>query len=92
VARVYASKYHSHIKGGPASLRGVLDTLQSSKLSQRTRDALPSAGRVACTVRNVNWLIRYWREPTLTPDPLESVGGVATFGFVKRGGVVGYVE
>ena len=91
VARVYASKYATHVKSGPATLSGVLDALQASKLSQRTRDALPTAARVACTVRNVNWLIRYWREPGLTPDPLETEGGVATFGFVKRGGVVGYV-
>lgn len=92
VARVYASKYHAHVKFQPNSLSSVLGALQSSKLSQRTRDTLPSAGRVACTVRNVNWLIRYWREPEVVPSPLQLEGGVATFGFVRRGRVVGYVE
>jgi len=92
VGCIYAIKYSSHLKTAPGSLKGILDTLQSSKLSQRTRDALPSIPRMACSVRNVNWLIRYWREPTCTPNPLENEAGVATFGFVKQNGVVGYTD
>ena len=68
----------------------MLEALHGSKLSQRTRDSLPTVARVQCTARNVNWLIRYWRQPTLVPDPLQNEGGVALYGFVKRRGVVAY--
>ena len=36
----------------------------------RPRDSLPDVPRVQYTVRNVNWLIRYWRDLALVPDPL----------------------
>ena len=90
VACIYAIKYATHVKAPPSSLHHVFEALQHSKLSQRTRDSLPSVARVVCTVRNVNWLLKYWREPTNVPSPLEQEGGVPTFGFVKRRGVVGY--
>ena len=50
VACLYATKYATHIKAPPASLHHVFETLHHSKLSQRTRDTLPSVGRVVCTV------------------------------------------
>ena len=97
VACMYSSKYATHVKSTPStqtstptSLHHVLEALQRSKLSQRTRDSLPSVGRVLCTVRNVNWLLKYWRDPTCVPSPLLQEGGTATFGFVKRKGVVAY--
>jgi hypothetical protein len=90
VACIYASKYASHVKTPPTSLRHVFETLHQSKLSQRTRDSLPSVQRILCTIRNVNWLIKYWREPSLVPSPLLQEEGVAKFGFVKHNGVVGY--
>jgi hypothetical protein len=90
VACIYASKFATHVKTHPASLHHVFETLHHSKLSQRTRDSLPTVPRIACTIRNVNWLIKYWREPTNVPSPLLQEGGVATFGFVKRKGVVAY--
>jgi hypothetical protein len=90
VAGIYASKFATHIKSPPTSLQMVFETLHRSKLSQRTRDSLPSASRIACTIRNVNWLLKYWREPTAVPSPLLQEGGVATYGFVKRNGIVSY--
>ena len=92
VACMYAIKYATHVKAikTPTSLHQITEALQRSKLSQRTRDSLPSVGRVLCTVRNVNWLLKYWREPTCVPSPLQQEEGVATFGFVKRKGVVAY--
>jgi hypothetical protein len=90
VACIYSIKYASHVKSPHSTLSAVLDTLRHSKLSQRTRDSLPSTQRIACTVRNANWLIKYWREPACVPSPLLQDGGVATFGFVKRKGVVCY--
>ena len=90
VACIYASKYATHVKTPSTSLQGVFETLHRSKLSQRTRDSLPSVPRIVCTIRNVNWLLKYWREPTNAPSPLFQEGGVAKFGFVKRNGIVGY--
>ena len=90
VACIYASKFANHIKTPSVSLQTVFDALQRSKLSQRTRDSLPSISRINCTIRNVNWLLKYWREPTNVPNPLLQEDGVATFGFVKRNGLVGY--
>ena len=89
VSCIYACKYATHVGTAP-SLHSVLEALHGSKLSQRTRDSLPTVARVQCTARNVNWLIRYWRQPTLVPDPLQNEGGVALYGFVKRRGVVAY--
>ena len=90
VAAVYAAKYATHVKAPPFSLHSVLEILHGSKLSQRTRDSLPSVARIACTVRNVNWLILYWRQPLLAPNPLTSEAGVPKFGYVKQRGCVAY--
>ena len=41
---------------------------------QRLRDSLPSKERVACTVRNANWLLKYWgctSDNPLPPDPVQ---------------------
>ena len=97
VATLYLSKFASHFRGcdGEAieSLGGVLDRLQMSKLSQRTRDALPTIPRIVCTLRNVNWLLQYWRDARTAADPLASdaADGSATYGFLKlKGGAVTY--
>ena len=90
VAALYAAKYATHVRSVPPTLHHVLETLHGAKLSQRTRDSLPSAERMVCTVRNVNWLLLYWREPLLVPDPLTVESGVAKFGYVKRRGCVAY--
>ena len=92
VACIYAAKFATHVKTSPVTLHHVFEALHRSKLSQRTRDTLPSVPRIVCTIRNVNWLIRYWREPTNVPNPLLQEEGVATFGFVKRKGVVAYTD
>jgi hypothetical protein len=42
----------------------VMQTLQASQLSERTKRDLPSSARVNATFRNINWLLQYW---TCTP-------------------------
>ena len=90
VSAIYACKFSSHFETPPLTLSSTLISLHSSKLSQRTRDSLPTVPRVECTVRNVNWLLKYWSEPTLTPNPLEVENGESKYGFIIRNGVVGY--
>jgi hypothetical protein len=89
VATIYASKFANHVKS-PLMLEHVLEALHRSKLSQRTKESLPSVERIICTIKNVNWLLKYWREPTNTPTPFLEEEGVAIFGFVKKRGLVGY--
>ena len=94
VAAIYATKFRTHIQKGPSGgLQLILSTLRTSKLSERTRSLLPTVNQIQCTVRNVNWILRYWRTPTCTPVPTElSPDGVATYGFVRRNGLVGYAD
>lgn len=73
VALLYRTKFPKHAPRSD-NLAGVLCTLQQSPLSARVRDSLPSPGRVACTVRNANWVLAYWTcEPP--PDPIQPAYG-----------------
>lgn len=75
VSRVYHCKFSKHAPD--ADLRGVLAALEASKLSDKTKARLPSPETVRCTLQNVNWLLRYWRELS-PPDPVQS-----QFGYVR---------
>ena len=92
VAGIYAQKFHSHLKSRPVNLEAALCTLRASKLSERTVTSLPSSAQIRCTVRNVNWILRYWREPETVPSPSTNEGGVATYGFVKHKGLTAYAD
>lgn len=58
IARLYIDKFRRHAKGN--TLDAVLQSLQSSKLSNKTKGELPSTLRVEVTVRNCNFLLEYW--------------------------------
>lgn len=83
VSLLYRTKFPKHAQA--ADLRGVLDDLQRSSIASRTKESLPTAERVACTVRNANWVLAYWTcEPA--PDPIQP-----QFGFrLLAGGCPGY--
>ena len=84
MSRIYHEKFSRHAPDA-SSLDLVLEALQHSKLSGKTKERLPSAETVLCTVKNVNWLLRYWRELS-PPDPVQ-----AEFGFCRaRGGGVAF--
>lgn len=80
VAALYQIKFDRHADPGP--LDAVLDALRGSKLSERTRGHLPTREGLHCTVRNVNWLLKYWEEPAY-PDPVQP-----QYGFRRVDGVV----
>ena len=84
VALLYRTKFPKHARA-LGSLQGVLDDLQQSSIAARTKECLPSLERVACTVRNANWVLAYWTcEPA--PDPIQ-----AQFGFrLLAGGCPAY--
>ena len=75
VAGIYLNVYNKHTNGVPSNLRAILSALSnSSKLSERTKKLLPSYERVAVSVRNVNWVLYYWRalEPPLRDIPVDA--------------------
>lgn len=89
VAALYQIKFRKHTPaGGGVGLEPVLAALRGSGLSERTRGMLPTAPALLCTVRNVNWLLRYWAE-LAPPDPVQP-----QFGFARDrpGGAVRYAD
>jgi hypothetical protein len=69
VALLYKTKFPKHARADTVGLPAVLDELQASKIAPRIKDSLPSTERVACTIRNANWILAYWTcEPA--PDPI----------------------
>jgi hypothetical protein len=81
VSRIYHCKFQNHAPD--AEMAPVLAALRGSKLSEKTKDRLPSPEVVLCTVQNVNWLLRYWHELS-PPDPVQP-----EFGYVRlRSGAV----
>jgi hypothetical protein len=78
VAHLYRTKFR-RLQPCDSGLAPMLDALKSSTLAQRTKDSLPSVGRVQCTVRNANWVLAYWsREDGETPDPIQPAYGFRT--------------
>jgi len=80
VAALYQRKFGRHAQ--PGGLDAVLGALAASKLSERTRAHLPTRAALHCTVRNVNWLLRYWEGPGY-PDPIQP-----QYGYVREAGGV----
>jgi hypothetical protein len=76
VALIYCAKYPKHARSR-SGLAIVLAELRASPISERTKAALPSPARVACTLRNANWLLAYWtcERP---PDPIQPCYGFRT--------------
>jgi hypothetical protein len=74
VALLYRTKFPKQAGMGRLSMEVTLEALRGSKLAQRTKDSLPSLGRVRCTVRNANWVLAYWgrgEDEGPTPDPVQ---------------------
>jgi hypothetical protein len=92
VTGIYASKFASHIKTPHPTLQGLLDTLRASKLSQRTVTSLPTVAQISCTIRNINWVLSYWSDPTRAPSPTELDGGSPVYGYVVQKGLVTYAD
>ncbi len=83
VSRIYHKKFSNHAPD--SGLGAVMGSLLQSKLSEKTKERLPSPEVLHCTVRNVNWLLRYWRELS-PPNPVQP-----EFGFCRlRSGAVAF--
>ena len=68
VANVYKIKFAKHASG--STLESVMQSLQKSSLSVTTRTQLPSVARLQATIKNINWLLKYWDcvQPALKQD------------------------
>ena len=70
VATLYKHVFAKHIPHEHPSLQRALTSLQSSRLSQHTKQHLPSEHRVLVTLSNLRWVMQYWlahNEPVDTP-------------------------
>jgi hypothetical protein len=69
LALIYHEKFPKHTQSRRGT-RAVLAELRASGISERTKGTLPTPERLEATVRNVNWVLQYWRcEPC--PDPVD---------------------
>lgn len=73
IAHLYSQKFSNHVPAGVDTLSGVLHAIGGSKLSEKTKDQLPSVARADTTVRNANWVLRYWECRQPVPSPLPSL-------------------
>jgi hypothetical protein len=63
IARLYAQSFTKHVMCSaffPPNLELVLQSLQKSRLSEGTKQKLPSAERMRTTLQNIGWVIKYW--------------------------------
>lgn len=73
LALIYHEKFPKHTQSR-RGVRAVLAELRASGVSERTKATLPTPERLETTVRNVNWVLQYWRcEPC--PDPVDPAFG-----------------
>ena len=80
IGRIYALNYNKHVNKAavPFTLKGVLDSLHVSRLSDGTKSKLPTIERMLMTLRNLNWVIQYWSmENGLVETPLDGTYGYA---------------
>ena len=80
---LYAEAFPKHIDA--LSRRSVWSQAQASKLGQRNKALIPTDARIACTLRNLNFLLSYWLE-FQAPDPVQDYG----FRLDDRGAVVAW--
>ena len=82
---IYAQAFAAHAPAAPKHWGGVAALLRRSKLSGKTKAALPSPERAACSARNANFVMAYWlgaRVDSMLPS----------FGFREARGVVEWDE
>lgn len=87
VALLYHLKYAKHVpcKHGVQSVLAHIHA--SKKISELTKSRLPTPERVSTTVRNVNWVLQYWKCEEPCPDPVS-----LQFGYVMVRGVPHYAD
>lgn len=78
---IYSNVYCNHIKNTGAAFTSVMNELNSSRLSSKTKALFPTYERACCTAKNINFLLAYWNNQS--PDSLAE-----GFGYRERGDTV----
>jgi hypothetical protein len=77
LALLYNLRYPNHTDAVRSGYNGVAAKIQGSKLSERTKRLMPTRERMIATVRNVNWVLQYWRCEEVE-DPIQERYGFQT--------------
>jgi hypothetical protein len=87
---VYCQKFAKHVRGlrEDATFAETIDALRSSALADRTKALLPRPEQAACTLRNILWVIEYWKLENATP--VCAVAG--EHGFLVQNGKVRFAD
>jgi hypothetical protein len=67
IARAYGAVFPKHTAGAHG-FAGTMRKLLSSKLSDKTKDTLPSLLFSEVSVLNANWIVSYWSGTTLDEE------------------------
>jgi len=59
IAKVYASVYNTHVQNA-RGFDSVMMQLKNSRLSDRTKNSLPTREFMEVTTRNAEWTVLYW--------------------------------
>jgi hypothetical protein len=102
VANLYRHKFAKHVSIHATTLQEILNSLQrpQCKLSQRTKKNLPSCAQIVATVKNINFVLDYWkcRQPVQSTDEVtwdnsSCFADYLQYGFkLGRGGAVQYED
>jgi hypothetical protein len=90
IKHVYCQKFGKHVGRlrEDASFAETIDALKSSKLAERTKALLPRPEQVACTLRNIMWVLEYWKLENASP--VCASGG--EHGFLVQNGKVRFAD
>ena len=87
---VYCQKFGKHVRGlrEDASFAETIDALQGSALADRTKGLLPRPEQAACTLRNILWVLEYWKLENASPVCAEA----GEHGFLVKNGKVRFAD
>lgn len=87
-AEIYKAKFSRHVSTTESSFSEVRAELVNSKLSYAVRDNIPTYAALECTIKNVEWVLKYWHltneNPPVCPD--------GTHGFSVADGKVRFAD
>jgi hypothetical protein len=85
---IYRAKFGKHVRAEEASFAAVRADLMGSKLSYAVKDSIPTPGHVACTLKNLAWVMHYWALDN-GPPPVCAEG---SHGFLVADGKVRFAD